>query len=577
MKWVQLSVLLALMTGMFVAFVLDPWGWGLYKGLAHPKAMEQAQIGRELSRGNGFSTKMIRPLAYTQFMTNTGSVTTANFPDSYHAPLWPVILAPAFKIVKAWPESLVPFRLPSKDRLQMSTRDYIYVGDRMVSAVAILFFFLSIVLNYFTVRRLFDHTLGIWTVALMLGCNLFWRYSMSGLPQMLMLFFFSGALYALVRASEMHIEGRWPYLWLALVSLLFGLMALTHAITIWAFAGALFFCTCYFKPRLQTALLMAVVFLAVYSPWLARNYYTSGSPVGVSLYTALAGVKGSENMLMRSMDGDASGISFGTFRRKAQTNISEQLGVLFDSFGRGLAAPVFFLGLLHLFKNQMPRSFRWALFSMWIFSVIGMAVFGLDDDGGGGVHANDLNILFIPLFTAYGMAFILVLWSRLEITVRLVRYAFFALIFGVSSLALVNTLNMSTRSPVQWPPYAPPFIAIMRDWTTPEEIITSDVPWAVAWYADRKSLWLPSTIQSFLDLNDYQRMGGKIAGIYLTPFSGNKQLINEIVKGDYKEWSPFILRNVNIKDFPFKSVTSMPLEQQCIFYSDRDRWTERLE
>jgi hypothetical protein len=241
-----------------------------------------------------------------------------------------------------------------------------------------------------------------------------------------------------------------------------------------------------------------------------------------------------------------------------------------------MIVPAFFLALLHLFKNPVPRALRWALFSMWLFALFGMAVMGPDDPGVG-VSSNDLNILFVPMFSVFGMAFILVLWHRLEINVSLVKYAFFVLIFGICSLPLWNTFTTANKSPVQWPPYVPPYIAIMRDWTTPNEVITSDMPWAVAWYADRKCLWLPMTIQNFLDFHDYERLGGKVAGIYLTPITGNGQLIGDIVKGDYKDWAPFILRNVGIKDFPLRAGTAMPIDNQCIFYSDRDRWTDRAD
>ena len=49
----------------------------------------------------------------------------------------------------------------------------------------------------------------------------------------------------------------------------------------------------------------------------------------------------------------------------------------------------------------------------------------------------------------------------------------------------------------------------------------------------------------------------------------------DIVKGEYKEWAPFILRQVNVKDFPLRAVTAMPIDNECVFYSDRDRWTNR--
>ena len=575
-KWVQLGALLAVMVAMFVAFILDPWYWGLYKGFNHPKAMEQAQVARELARGNGFSTKMIRPLAFSQIRTKKGFFNPSKIPDTYHAPLWPVTLAPFLKVVKIWPDSLIPFRPAVKDRWQLTTRDYIYVCDRTISAVAMIFFYLSILVNYFTVRRLFDHHVGLWTVALMLGCNLFWQYSLSGLPQMMMLFLFSCALYCLVRAMEVQALVRWPYGWLALTAFFFGLLALTHAITIWIFAGAFLFCLFYFRPHWKTAVLMGGVFLLVYSPWIVRNYRSSGTPFGVSVYCAMEQIKGNENAIMRSQDLETSGVSPATFRRKIQIQVNAQMGNLYSCLGGTLAAPVFFLALLHFFKRSLPRNLRWGLLLMWLCGAIGMAVFTMGEEGTL-LASNDLNVLFIPLFISFGIAFILVLWTRLEISAPLLRYAFFTLIFALSTLPLINYMTTGSKSPVQWPPYIPPYIAIMRDWTQPEEIIASDMPWAVAWYADRKSLWLPTTIQSFLDFSDYERIGARIAGIYLTPISGNKPLISDIVKGDYKEWAPFILRTVNIKDFPLKSVTAMPLDNQCIFYSDRDRWTDKMD
>ena len=38
----------------------------LFRGLNSPNAMDQAQIAREIARGNGFATKFIRPVAYNQ-------------------------------------------------------------------------------------------------------------------------------------------------------------------------------------------------------------------------------------------------------------------------------------------------------------------------------------------------------------------------------------------------------------------------------------------------------------------------------------------------------------------------------
>ncbi len=96
-------------------------------------------------------------------------------------------------------------------------------------------------------------------------CDLCWQYTLSGLPQMFMLLLFNVALYALVRAvqtnkaieiltgaarsstagggvtmAEAQAAGaRTPrvLLWLAVAGVLFGLLALSHALTIWLFVG----------------------------------------------------------------------------------------------------------------------------------------------------------------------------------------------------------------------------------------------------------------------------------------------------------------------------------------------------
>ncbi len=77
--------------------------------------------------------------------------------------------------------------------------------------------------------------------------------------------------------------------------------------------------------------------------------------------------------------------------------------------------------------------------------------------------------------------------------------------------------------------------------------------------------------------NDYNRLHAPIVGLYLTPISGDGRFFSDIVKGEYKEWSPFILRNLNTKGFPLSAVTALPIDNECIFYSDRNRWSVKAE
>ena len=239
-----------------------------------------------------------------------------------------------------------------------------------------------------------------------------------------------------------------------------------------------------------------------------------------------------------------------------------------------MVAPVFFVALLHLFRRRSTAVFRWCALLMWSGAVLGMSIFGLDALP---LQANDLHVLFIPLFTFYGMAYVLVLWSRLEVNVKVVRVAFVVMLYVVCGFPFLLTLvalHLPANSRVEWPPYVPPYIAILGSWTNDREIIMSDMPWAVAWYADRRSLWLPLTVKEFNEMNDYKSLEAPIVGLYLTPVSGDQPFLSGIVKGDYKDWAPFILRNGIPRNFALRAVTVLPVDNQCTFYADRDRWTQ---
>jgi hypothetical protein len=105
----------------------------------------------------------------------------------------------------------------------------------------------------------------------------------------------------------------------------------------------------------------------------------------------------------------------------------------------------------------------------------------------------------------------------------------------------------------------------------PEEITASDMPWAIAWYADRRSIWLPDTVRAFTEFHDYGVFGAPVNGLYLTPISGSQNKLGDILKGEYKDWAAVILRSVDLQRFPLKWATLLGLENECVFFSDHDR------
>src|SRR5712692_8811559 len=145
---------------------------GHFRGLATSEGMDQAQIGRAIASGEGWRTKLVRPLAVGQLQAHGRDIAQNIWSDTYNAPLPPLVDAIALLLVKShW---------------QMTPRDIIYVGDKAIAFVSILLFVASVVLLFFIARRLFDQRVALLGCALVLICDTIWQYSLSGLPQMLL-------------------------------------------------------------------------------------------------------------------------------------------------------------------------------------------------------------------------------------------------------------------------------------------------------------------------------------------------------------------------------------------------------
>lgn len=529
-----------------------------FRGLESEQAMDQAQIGRQIASGQGFSTLYVRPAAMWQLLNHREELPRSPQPDIYNFPLNPALDAVAL--------------IPVKHSWDIGATEPVYAGDRAIATAGVCLFLAATAIFFILVRRLFDPTIAWLTATLVLLTDLMWRFSVSGLPQMLMLFLFAWATLLLHGAIVARYEERagGMLLRLAGVAFLLGLMTLAQPMGFWMFIGLLGFVFLWFRPRTVSGLLVFFVYAAVVTPWLARNYLVCGNPLGLGIYSILDGTVGSETAFMSNLQPDLS--PFGMVKAKLRGGLVEQFQDLFGYFGYNLAAVAFFFSLLHVFRKSAASTMRWALLLMWLPAAVGMAFFAPR----GLVSANQLHVLFLPLFAAYGIAFLLVLWGRLDIRFAPARIAFLSAVLGVSAIPLVLNLLTTPPGSVNWPPYIPPFIRNMCTWMDKNEILATDMPWATAWYGRQESLLLPATPDQFILVSDYKYLGGPIGALYLTPVSGNQPFLSGISKGEYKEWASFIMRNADLSRFPLQFFTPLPLDNECVFYSNRDRWTGHL-
>ena len=528
-----------------------------FRGLDSQTAMDQAQIGRQIAGGAGYTTLYVRPLAMWQFLNQREALPGPLMPDIYNFPLNPVFNAVVLRPIKRW--------------WPMQPTDIIYTGDLAIAAAGLAVFLASVFVLFFLVRSLFDSRIAWMTAGLVFLCDLLWRFSVSGLPQMLLLFLFTCALWLLHRAMIAREEQRTGRMLLALAgaAALFGLMTLAQPVAAWIFAGFLAFVFSWFRPRAVSGLLVFFVYAAVVTPWLVRNYLVCGTPLGLGIYAILDGTGMTEYSVMSTLQPDLT--AFGAVSGKLRGGLLDQFQNLFSYLGYNVAAVAFFFSLLHVFKRSATNVFRWGLALMWVFATLGMAAFAPQ----GAVSVNQLHVIFVPFLIAFGLAFLVVLWNRMNLRFEPARYAFLGLVFLVSALPLAVNLLTTPPGRVAWPPYIAPFIHTVSEWMDPGEVICSDMPWATAWYGGRLSLLLPSTVKQFVDIHDYKYLGGPVNGLYLTPVSGNRPWLTQIAKGEYREWAPFIMRTAELSRFPLQYFTPLPIDNECVFYSNRDRWTPR--
>jgi hypothetical protein len=532
-----------------------------FKGLSAAEGIDQAQIARELAAGHGFSTKCLRSLAIQQIQSETGRIPANNFPDTYHAPLNPMMDAVALNI---FPKAL---------QTKISNDSPVFAGDRLIVAVSVIFFLLAVAITFQIGTMLFDQRVALTACGLVVVADQFWQFALSGLPQMLILFLFSCTALCLVIAIKAKAGKKRPFLIFFPLGICLGLMALTHPATLWLTVGTALFCGIYFRPRVVIGLIPLIICLGIFSIWIVRDYQLTKTPFGISPYAFLESMPGPDGAWMRQANPDLSQVNPLAIRRHTLEELKSQFSLLYVLLGGVIVAPLFFVSLLHRFKRTETADFRWAILLLWIFAFVGGAVLGI---GGKTVAANQFHILFGPLMALYGAAFVLVLWGRLQLQTRILRTLFLGGLFVLTGFpALLGFSAGGIR--VNFPPYLPGLMQLFSSWTNPEEMICSDMPWAVAWYADRKALLLPTKVAEFNNYYDYQSLGSPIVGLYLTPISRDAGFVSGILSGEYKDWAPLMVGGPRaVPNFPLQVPLSLA-ENQCLYISDRVRWNQAAE
>ena len=197
------------------------YNWRAFRNMATQEAMDTAQLARNIAQGKGYTTLFIRPLSMyfvkqralaNGIVPKPGEVfdyakIRGMHPDLANPPVYPVVLAGLMKVL--------PFHYTASATKQLSRNDatsWRSQPDFLIALFNQLLFLGVIALVFFLARRLFDRGVARLSAGLLLGSELFWRFSVSGLSTMLLVLIFLGLAWCVVLVEEeARVPRRGPY------------------------------------------------------------------------------------------------------------------------------------------------------------------------------------------------------------------------------------------------------------------------------------------------------------------------------------------------------------------------------
>ncbi len=565
-----------------------------YRNLATQEAMDSAQLARNIADGKGYTTLFIRPFSLYLVQSHNQArppeapaATNLDFaqikykphPDLANPPVYPVVLAGLMTVRS--------FRYPvelMKPFWSENSHFWRYQPDFQIAVFNEVLLLVVVVLTFFLARKLFDENAAWLSALLTIGCELLWRFSVSGLSTMLLMVIFLGLTWCVLRIEEVAREPLPRPNWLLGLALASGVLTGVGALTRYAFGWtiipvALFLFFFSGQRRLLHTLAASGAFLVVLIPWVIRNYAVSGTPFGTAGFAIVEGSALFPGFqLERSVHPDLThALWIKLYVMKLLGNARDILANGLPRLGGSWASILFLAGLLLGFRGMAARRMRYFLLmclgTFIIVQALGQTQLSNESPE---LNSENLIVLLVPLVFIYGVSFFFTFLDQMKLVVPQLRYVVIAVFVALSCLPmiLIATFFLSPRvSPVVYPPYYPPDIQNVAGWMKENELMMSDAPWAVAWYGRHQCVWLALNAQDdFFAINDYMK---PVQALYLTPGTMDGKFVSDLVRAGENSWGNFIikgvLQNQIPQGFPLRNAPTGFLPDR-LFLTDRQRW-----
>ena len=553
-----------------------------YRNLTTEEGMDAAQLARNVAAGRGYTTSYIRP--FSIFLLNRhhekfDPAIMENHPDLAQPPVYPGLLAALMKV------------LPARQELQGMQRFQVYRPDLGIALFNQGLFLIAVWLTFRLARRLFDEPVAWMAAAVLLGSELFWRFSVSGLSTLLLLVIFLGVSWCLVALEQAAREGRRGAGWLFGLAIATGVFVGLGGLTRYAFMVLIVPVCAYqmifFGPqRIKLAFTTLAACAVVMTPWVARNFNVSGTPFGTAGYALLQNTTAfGENELERTLNPDLGRVEAGNYLRKLVEGLRPIVSNDLPRLGGSWVTAFFLAGLLVPFRNPGLARLRYFLLLSLVVLCVAQALGRTHLTGDSPeVNSENLLVLLAPLAFIYGAGLFSILLDQLALRAPPLRLAAIGGFILAASAPLALAWLPPRPSPIVWPPYHPPAIQRAAGWMKEKDLMISDFPWAVAWYGDRQCALLTVEYKSdptvakkngYRELDDYK----PIKALYLSPKilkAVEMQTLIRGLEGKGWSWENFVLEALVHReipaDFPLRKAAADFLYAEQLFLSDVERW-----
>ncbi|MEN6301430.1 MAG: glycosyltransferase family 39 protein [Armatimonadia bacterium] len=475
-----------------IAFIFVVFQAARMAEVSDPRAMDQAQIARNLSRGAGYTTRLLRPLSLSQIPQ------VENHPELVNAPLHPVCMSIMFRIFG-----------PSA---------------RTVSWTTGLAFLLTIPLVLWLAWHVFSRKvamLAIFIVATNIGLL---NVAVSGTEGALLGLLFTAVCLVLVYQAER------PALRLILSAAAGALAALLYLTNyLWIVALAPILLVVILNTPASRRVTHIAVFLAAFvlfaAPWMVRTWRVTGNPLfNLSAYDVMLSTRSHPgNTIYRSYESTPPGVlSFvltapREIYQKMRDAAAEFYPLIFSLAGV-VVMPFFIVATMIPMGNTGVDRTRLGVYGTIVLIFLALCLT---------VPDGRLLMPVAGVATVVAAAFFYQLldlrvrsltgrmqnrWASTAVTILLLVHAM------PLFLQLAPGRPMGAAAPLAVRRASDELRAVIRDSgggseTAPAAVYT-DMPWAVAWYADRPAIWMP---RNDMDIRRLEQKIGQVRWLVLTP------------------------------------------------------------